>query len=130
MPWPSYKWVIFVCRVSLPCMQQQPKKSWLKAIHELPTYYKKEKRKGMILRVIGGGADTLPPRTSMISGATNLLSVIRVTTVSVNVLLVIVSVTRPGPVGAGGNSIVSGFRIVTVVTDAAGMPLAVSLTGL
>lgn len=38
----------------------------------------------------------------------------RVTTVSVKVLFVIVSVTRPGPVGAGGRSMVSGFLIVTV----------------
>lgn len=52
--------------------------------------------------------------TSMITGTTNLLSVIRVTTVSVNVLFVMVSVTRPGPVGGGGNSIGSGFFIVTV----------------
>lgn len=51
----------------------------------------------------------------MIRGVTSVLSVMRVTTVSVNVLLVIVSVTRPGPVGAGGSSIgVSGFLIVTV----------------
>lgn len=49
----------------------------------------------------------------------------RVTTVSVKVLLVIVSVTLPGPVGEGGSSIVSGFRIVTVVTDAA-LPWPVS----
>lgn len=52
--------------------------------------------------------------TSMITGTTNWLSVMRVTTVSVNVLLVMVSVTRPGPVGDGGSSMGgSGFRIVT-----------------
>lgn len=55
--------------------------------------------------------------TSMIRGSTNLLSVMRVTTVSVKVLLVMVSVTRPGPVGAGGSSMGSGFLMVTVVTE-------------
>lgn len=51
----------------------------------------------------------------MITGTTSLLSVTRVTTVSVKVLFVIVSVTRPGPVGAGGSSITeSGFLTVTV----------------
>lgn len=43
--------------------------------------------------------------TSMITGRINLLSVILVTTVSVNVLLVIVSVTRPIVFGLSGNTI-------------------------
>lgn len=48
------------------------------------------------------------------TGTSSLLSVIRVTTVSVNVLFVMVSVTLPGPVGAGGSSIrESGLFIVT-----------------
>lgn len=52
--------------------------------------------------------------TSMMSGSTSWLSVMRVTTVSVKVLFVIVSVTRPGPVGAGGKSMGSGLQMVTV----------------
>lgn len=62
---------------------------------------------------------TLPSLTSMMTGATNLLSVTLVTTVSVNVLLVMVSVTLPNVVGASGNSMPlgklgSGFFIVKV----------------
>lgn len=53
--------------------------------------------------------------TSMMTGTTRLLSVIRVTTVSVKVLFVMVSVTRPGPVGAGGSSIGGSGRFI--VTD-------------
>lgn len=54
----------------------------------------------------------------MINGSTNVLSVILVTTVSVKVLFVMISVTLPGPVGGGGNSIGgSGLLIVTVVTE-------------
>lgn len=57
----------------------------------------------------------------MMIGCTNLLSVIRVTTVSVKVLFVIVSVTRPKPEGASGNSMpfnnfFSGFLIVSETT--------------
>lgn len=57
-------------------------------------------------------------RTSIITGRTSWLSVTRVTTVSVSVLLVIVSVTLPMLVGAGGKfkspDRVSGCLIVTV----------------
>lgn len=54
-------------------------------------------------------------------GCINLLSVIRVTTVSVKVLFVIVSVIRPKPVGVSGNSMpfnnfFSGFLIVSETT--------------
>lgn len=56
--------------------------------------------------------------TSIISGCTNWLSVTRVTTVSVSVLFVMVSVTLPSVVGAGGKLTspgkLSGCFIVTV----------------
>lgn len=68
-----------------------------------------------IIKHMHVGVDSCVCRhTSMTTGTTSLLSVIRVTTVSVNVLFVIVSVTRPGPVGGGGSSIGSGFLTVTV----------------
>lgn len=55
----------------------------------------------------------------MMTGATSLLSVTLVTTVSVNVLFVIVSVTLPTVLGVSGNSIpfgnlCSGFLMVSV----------------
>lgn len=58
--------------------------------------------------------------TSLISGSPNRLSVTRVMTVSVNVDFVIVSVTSPSSVGAGGNIGMSGvpFFTVTVTADA------------
>lgn len=52
--------------------------------------------------------------TSLISGSNNRLSVTRVITVSVKVDLVMVSVTVPSSVGAGGNIGTSGTAFWTV----------------
>uniref|UniRef100_A0A182MAX3 Uncharacterized protein n=1 Tax=Anopheles culicifacies TaxID=139723 RepID=A0A182MAX3_9DIPT len=52
--------------------------------------------------------------TSLISGSNKRLSVTLVITVSVNVDLVIVSVTVPSSVGAGGNIGMSGTAFCTV----------------
>lgn len=56
--------------------------------------------------------------TSLISGSANWLSVMRVITVSVNVDLVIVSVTRPSSVGAAGNMGRSGWGLFTFTVTA------------
>lgn len=56
--------------------------------------------------------------TSLISGSSNRLSVIRVMVVSVNVDFVIVSVTKPSSVGAGGSIGMSGVPFLTVTVTA------------
>ena len=76
--------------------------------------------KCMQKKLLSSHASSYPGHTSMITGKTKWLSVTLVTTVSVSVLLVIVSVTLPSVVGAGGKLTspgkFSGCLIVTVTT--------------
>lgn len=60
-----------------------------------------------------GRRKSLSVLTSMMSGWTSWLSVTRVTVVSVNVDLVMVSVTRPGAAGGGGSSVAAARSTVT-----------------